>query len=217
MERSDRKISTQLKEVADGNVRFTQEDKLAIRRKLENGNSSVRRFQPVYWTVLASAVTLFVFLGFIYATDAGLLNAGPDTDYMTPANNGEMGYTVDDLEGIEFEIIEETQVDETNRIYTIELVNGSEHHIVDAVFKMSHPIKIKNGQTGNAFQVESRLYNIEPGETKRFDMTLPSGIFDSKQVDVDSESMDLTGYLDQLKGENMFQIGRSTSIAEAEE
>lgn len=217
MDPFDREISTQLKRVANDNVRFTEEDKAAIRRNTHKMQSGNRRFQPVYWAVLASAATLFLFLGFIYATDSGLLEAGPDTDYMTPASNGEMGYTVQDLEGIDFEIVEEEQLDETTRLYTVELVNGTEHDIIDAVFNMSHPIKIKNGLQGNAFQAESPLYNIAPGETVRFEMELPSGIFDSEQVDVESESMKLTGYLNEMKGENIFQIGRSNGVVEAEE
>lgn len=217
MDGFDREISAKLKKLANDNVHLTQEEKMAIRRKTTGNKSSVRRFQPVYWTVLASAAALFLFLGFIYADEAGILNAGPDTDYMMPANGADMGYTIEDLEGIDFELVSEEQLDDVNRLYTIELVNGSEHHIVDAVFSMSHPIKIENGYKDNAFKVESRLYNINPGETIRFDMTLPSGVFDSEQVDVDSESMELTGYLDKIKGENVFQIGRSNSVIEADE
>ena len=216
MEGFDREISTKLKRMANDNIHFTQEDKVAVRQKTHKMKSGNRRFQPVYWAVLASAATVFLFLGFIYATDSGLLEAGPDTDYMTPASNGEMGYTVEDLEGIDFEILEENQLDETTRLYVIELVNGTEHHIIDAVFKMSHPIKLDNGLRGNTFQAESRLYNIAPGETVRFEMELPSGIFDSEQVDVESESMDLIGYLNDMKGENIFQIGRSNGGVEAE-
>lgn len=217
MDRFDREVSAQLKRVANDNIRFTQEDKAAVRRNTQQMQSGNRRFQPVYWAVLASAATLFLFLGFIYATDSGLLEAGPDTDYMTPAGNGEMGYTVQDLEGIDYEIVEESQLDETTRLYTVELVNGTEHHLVDTVFYMSHPIKIENGLQGNAFEAESRLYNIAPGETLRFDMELPTGIFDSEQVDVESESMKLTGYLNEMKGENIFQIGRSNGVVEAED
>lgn len=216
MDRFDREISAQLKRVANDNIRFTQEDKAAVRRNTHKMQSGNRRFQPVYWAVLASAATLFLFLGFIYATDSSLLEAGPDTDYMTPAD-GELGYTVQDLEGIEFEIVEEKQIDETTRIYSIELVNGTEHHIIDAVFRMSHPIKIENGQSGNPFQVDHRLYNIEAGKTIRFNMELPSGIFDSDQVELDSASLDLTGYLNKLEGENVFQITRSSRLAESEE
>lgn len=217
MDPFDRKISAQLKNVANDNIRFTQQDQAAVRQKTHKMKSANRGFQPVYWAVLASAATLFLFLGFIYATDTGLLEAGPDTDYMTPASDGEMGYTVQDLEGIDFEILEEDQLDETTRLYTMELVNGSDHHIVDAVFSMSHPIKVKNGLQGNSFKAKSRLYNIAPGETIQFDMELPTGIFDSEQVDVESESMDLTGYLNEMKGENIFQIGRSNGVVEAEE
>lgn len=216
MEGFDRDVSAKVKRVANDNVHFSQEEKMAIRQKTQNAKPAVRRFQPVYWTVLASAAALFLFLGFIYATDSGFLEAGSDTNYMAPAN-GEMSYTVQDLEGIEFEIVDEEQVDEVNRVYTIELVNGTEHDIIDGVFRMSHPIKIENGSSSNPFQVDERLYNIEAGKTIRFEMELPSGIFDSEQVDIDSESMDLTGYLNKLKGENVFQIGRSNSVVEAEE
>ncbi|WP_033543208.1 hypothetical protein [Planococcus sp. CAU13] len=217
MDHFDREISAKLKGVANDNVRFTQEEKMAIRRKTSGSKTRASRFQPVYWTVLASAVTLFLFLGFIYANDTGLLNAGPDTDYMMPANGADMGYTTEDLEGIDFTIVKEEQLDDTSRLYTIELVNGSEHHLVDAVFAMSHPIKMVDGYRGNTFKAESRLNNIYPGETRRFEMELPSGIFDSEQVDVDSEDMDLTGYLNKIKGENVFQIGRSNGVFESGE
>lgn len=217
MNEFDRKISMDLKNVANDNVHFTQEEKMSIRRKTSDRNSSERRFQPVYWTVLASAATLFLFLGFIYANDAGLLNAGPDTDYIAPANANEMEYTTEDLEGIEFEIAEKEQLDETTRRYVIELVNESEHHLVDAVFTLSHPIKMENGLRDNTFKAEARLNNIEPEETRRFEMELPSGIFDEELVDVDSEAMNLTGYLNKIKGENIFQIGRSNSVVESNE
>ncbi len=216
MEEFDRNVSVKLKRVANDNVHFSQEEKMAIRQKTQNAEHAVRHFQPVYWTVLASAAALFMFLGFIYAMDSGLLEAGPETDYMTPAENGEMGYTVQDLEGIEFEIVEEEQVDEVNRVYTIELINGTEHDIIDGVFRMSHPIKIENGSSSNPFQVDERLYNIEAGKTIRFDMELPSGIFDFEQVDLDSTTLDLTGYLNELEGKNVFQISRSSHLAESE-
>lgn len=216
MEGFDRDISAKLKRVATDNVRFSQEEKMAIRQKTKHVKPAARRVQPMYWTVFASAAVLFLFLGFIYATDSGLLEAGSDTDYMAPAN-GEMGYTVQDLEGIEFEIVEEQQVDEVNRVYTIELVNGTEHDIIDGVFRMSHPIKIENGNSGNPFEVDNRLYNIEAGKTIRFDMELPSGIFDSEQVELDSASLDLTGYLNKMEGKNIFQITRSSRLAESEE
>lgn len=217
MNEFDRKISADLKNVANDNVRFTQEEKMSIRRKTSDRNSSRSRIQPVYWTVLASAATLFLFLGFIYANDAGLLNTGPDTDYLPPANADEMGYTTEDLEGIEFEIVEKEQLDETTRRYTIEVVNGSEHHLVDAVFTLSHPIRMENGVRGNAFKAEARLNNVAPDETRRLEMELPSGIFDGELVDVDSESMALIGYLNKIKGENSFHIGRSNSVVDGGE
>ncbi|WP_422124431.1 hypothetical protein DHX103_06325 [Planococcus sp. X10-3] len=217
MEGFDREISAKLKKVANDNVRFTHEDKMAVQQKTHKMQAGNRRFQPVYWAVLASAATLFLFLGFIYATDSGLLETGPDTDYMTPASDGEMGYTVEDLQDIEFEIVEKEPLDETTRRYTLEVVNGSEHHLVDAVFTLSHPIKMENGVRGNTFKAETRLNNVAPDETRRFEMELPSGIFDEELVDVESESMALIGYLNKIKGENIFHIGRSNSVVDGDE
>lgn len=47
-----------------------------------------------------------------------------------------------------------------------------------------------------------------------FDMELPSGIFNSEQVDIETESVDLTGYLNEMKRENIFQISRTNSEIE---
>lgn len=209
MDPFDYEVSSKLKTTAQNNIRFTEEEKKAVRRETQKTTATTNRFQPVYWTVLASAATLFLFLGYLFLTDSG-----PDTAHVMPTNAGEMSYTLADLEGIGFEIIDKEQLDETHRNYTIELTNNTEHHIVDAVFRMSHPIKIQDGVRSNTFRAESQLNTIQPGETLVFEMELPSGIFDSDLVDIDSEEMEFTGYLNKIKWENTFQIGRSNSVIE---
>ena len=58
----DKKISSKVKHYLDGNVEFSTEEREKIQLRIQQKLNKSNRFQPKYWTVLASAVIIFLVL-----------------------------------------------------------------------------------------------------------------------------------------------------------
>ena len=58
----DKKISSKVKNYLDENVEFSTEEREKIQLKIQGNVNKSNRFQPKYWTVLASAVIIFLVL-----------------------------------------------------------------------------------------------------------------------------------------------------------
>ena len=58
----DKKISSKVKHYLDENVEFSTEERDKIQLKIQGKSNKSNRFQPKYWTVLASAVIIFLVL-----------------------------------------------------------------------------------------------------------------------------------------------------------
>ena len=58
----DKKISSKVKHYLDENVEFSTEEREKIQLKIQGNVNKSNRFQPKYWTVLASAVIIFLVL-----------------------------------------------------------------------------------------------------------------------------------------------------------
>ncbi|MEK5522046.1 hypothetical protein [Heyndrickxia sp. FSL W8-0423] len=62
MNNFDKKISDKVKSYLDENVKFSTEESDRIHLKIQQGYHKLRKFNPLYWTVLASAATIFLIL-----------------------------------------------------------------------------------------------------------------------------------------------------------
>src|SRR5690606_6268857 len=62
----DKKI---VKSYLNENITFSNEDSEKILRKIHQGNNTSRKFNPTYWTVLASAAIIFLVLGGAFLKD----------------------------------------------------------------------------------------------------------------------------------------------------
>ena len=58
----DKKISSKVKHYLDGNVEFSNEEREKIQLRIQQKLNKSNRFHPKYWTVLASAVIIFLVL-----------------------------------------------------------------------------------------------------------------------------------------------------------
>ncbi|MCT8138375.1 hypothetical protein H1D32_11800 [Anaerobacillus sp. CMMVII] len=60
MNNFDKKISEKVKSYLDNNVEFTTEDSEKIQMKIQQGIHKSKKFNPFYWTALASAAAIFL-------------------------------------------------------------------------------------------------------------------------------------------------------------
>lgn len=58
----DKKISDEVKSYLDENIEFTKEESKKIQLNIQKGYPNSRKFNPLYWTVLASAAIVFLVL-----------------------------------------------------------------------------------------------------------------------------------------------------------
>lgn len=58
----DKEISDKVKSYVDENVEFSSEETERIHQKIKQGSHKTRKFNPIYWAVLASAATIFLIL-----------------------------------------------------------------------------------------------------------------------------------------------------------
>lgn len=58
----DKKISENVKRYLDNNVEFTTEEREKIQMKIQRGTHKSRKFNPFFWTAMASAAAIFLIL-----------------------------------------------------------------------------------------------------------------------------------------------------------
>lgn len=69
MDHFDNQIKKEVNEFLQKNIRFTQEEGESIRRKIQNKKSRSLKFDPVYWTVLVAAASIFIFFSASFIGD----------------------------------------------------------------------------------------------------------------------------------------------------
>lgn len=82
----DKKISDNVKSYLDENVVFSTEESKKIRLKIQQDNHKSTKFNPLYWTVLASAATLFLILSLSFLKGPIV---GPDKEHPAQGSGNE--------------------------------------------------------------------------------------------------------------------------------
>ncbi|WP_316568796.1 hypothetical protein [Neobacillus sp. YIM B06451] len=70
MNNFDKNISDNVKSYLKENVKFSAEESEKIRLKIQQGSRISRKFNPLYWTVLASAAIIFLVLSLPFLKDS---------------------------------------------------------------------------------------------------------------------------------------------------
>lgn len=87
MDKFEHEVRKEIKEVLQNKVELNDFDSQAVWNKLAHKEKKSPQFTPWYWTVLAAATSLFLFLGFLFMTDSNDSKqnlATPDSEEQTP-------------------------------------------------------------------------------------------------------------------------------------
>jgi hypothetical protein len=115
-------------------------------------------------------------------------------------------------EKIKLEIISTTNQPE-GVSYSIKLTNNSGHVIKQNNIYVSFPIKTQNGTQGNPFKIEAtgKKLNIKNNEEIIVNVFALKKVYEgNSNLDIDHPYVEIKGYIDQLKSENLFNIGHGT-------
>ena len=95
MNNFNKKISDKEKSYLNENVEFSTGDSERIHLKIQQGYHKLRKFNPLYWTVLASAATILLILSlsFLKSTIMGIGN-----ENFTIPKGGELMVDMSDIE-----------------------------------------------------------------------------------------------------------------------
>lgn len=100
----DKKISDKVKSYLDENVEFSTEESERIHLRIQQGYHKSRKFNPLYWTVLASAATIFLILslsflkGPIVSIDNELAIEGSGNENFTLHEGEKLAVDMSDIE-----------------------------------------------------------------------------------------------------------------------
>ncbi len=86
MNNFDKKISDNLKSYSDENVVFSTEETKKIQLKIQQDNHKSRKFNLLYWTVLASAATIFLILSLSFLKSPIV---GPENEHAAQGSGNE--------------------------------------------------------------------------------------------------------------------------------
>ena len=86
MNNFDKKISDKVKSYLDENIDFSTEESEKIHLKIQQGNHKSRKFNPLYWTVLASAATIFLILSLSFLKGPIV---GPENEHAVQGSGNE--------------------------------------------------------------------------------------------------------------------------------
>ncbi|MDQ0914581.1 hypothetical protein [Paenibacillus sp. V4I5] len=121
--------------------------------------------------------------------------------------------SVAQLDNIKLEIVNKTNQPE-GVSYSIKLTNESGHVIKQNNIYLSFPLKTQdNGILGNTFKIEAtgNKLNIKDNEELIVNVfALKKGYEGNSNLDLDQPYVEIKGYIDEMKGENMFHTGHGT-------
>ncbi|KZE37489.1 hypothetical protein AV656_13070 [Bhargavaea cecembensis] len=226
MDPFDRKVSSELKQSVNSEIRFTAREEERLYHSINTERK--RKARPVYWVVAAAATALFILLGASFLTPdlTEELSASPETTAPDPAippadvSPGKSTAVLADdglweeLKNVELSSREISRSERATS-YEFTVVNRSSIRLVDLRLYASYDRIDDNQIQGNPFRAS--LFSdreLAPGETYSFTTSLPSAVFREDKVNLDSLTLDLEGYAGEMKPERYFSVGRSESVAE---
>lgn len=204
MDEFERKLSKTTKRKVEGVV-MTEQEKDRVRRSVVNPKSRNKKRGFVIWTVSTAAIVLFLLLALPLLQQSNQ-EAG------TPGGN-----QYESMEKLQLNVLLEKALPDGKTEYLIEIDNGSDKSIHAATLYFSFSVMQDNGWAGNPFKYSEYLgLEIKPGQKVEVPLTLDVRLLNESTIDRNQIMLELSGYLDEFKEENVFRTGQSVSNEEDE-
>ncbi|PID01518.1 hypothetical protein CSV67_13315 [Sporosarcina sp. P2] len=177
-------------------------------RKKEIGIQPRRKKQSlVIWGVVATATVMFLLLVLPL-----LQKSNTETEKVVPAVG-----LYEDLENVQLKVLQEKALEDGKIEYLIEINNDTNRVIHQPTLTFSFEVKLEKGWTENPFKYSTDLgLKIEPGQKMKVPLPVDISLFNKEKIDTDHIMLELKGYLDELKLENLFHMGQSISNVEGD-
>ncbi|PID23671.1 hypothetical protein [Sporosarcina sp. P7] len=177
-------------------------------RKKEIGIQPRRKKQSlVIWGVVATATVMFLLLVLPL-----LQKSNTETEKVVPAVG-----LYEDLENVQLKVLQEKALEDGKIEYLIEINNDTNRVIHQPTLTFSFEVKLEKGWTENPFKYSTDLgLKIEPGQKMKVPLPVDISLFNKEKIDTDHIMLELKGYLDELKLENLFHMGQSISNIEGD-
>ena len=199
MDEFDRKLSKELKHRAEG-VAMTDQEKDRIHRNISNPKSNKRKRGFVTWIVATAAVALFLILALPLLQQSERETAAP------PENKYE------NMENLQLNVLQEKALPNGETEYLIEIDNGSDTIIHAPTLYFSFSVLTENGMAGNPFKYSEYLgLEIKPDQKLKVPITLDVDLLNQDTIDTNQVMLELKGYMNEFKPENLFHTGQSVS------
>lgn len=120
-----------------------------------------------------------------------------------------------ELQNIKFELIDKSVLP-TGTIYTCKITNSSKYTIKQNNVYLKLPIKIEGGYKDSGLLIagNGNKLNIKPSEQVVVSFIIPTELFTANStIDAENPRIEMVGYLNELKQENVFSIGDSSKWA----
>ena len=204
MDEFDRKLSKEMKHRAEG-VTMTEQEKDRIHRNISNPKSHRTKRSFVIWTIATAAVALFLLLALPLLQESKQETGAPSE------------YKYEDMEKLQLRVIQEKALPDGETEYLIEIDNGSNRVIHVPTLYFSFNVIMENGWAGNPFKYSEHLgLEIGPGQKIKVPLTVDVRLLNGDMIDTNQITLELKGYLDEFKPENLFHTGQSVSNEEDE-
>ncbi|PIC71159.1 hypothetical protein CSV77_03730 [Sporosarcina sp. P16b] len=177
-------------------------------RKKEIGIQPRRKKQSlVIWGVVATATVMFLLLVLPL-----LQKSNTETEKVVPAVG-----LYEDLENVQLKVLQEKALEDGKIEYLIEINNDTNRVIHQPTLTFSFEVKQEKGWDENPFKYSTDLgLEIEPGQKMKLPLPVDISLFNEEKIDTDHIMLELKGYLDELKLENLFHMGQSISNVEGD-
>lgn len=123
MENFEKGMKKEVDDYLERNIRFTHEERERIRERIAVSQKKVSRFNPVYWTVLVAAASIFIVLSLSYIK--GSNNGSPENITPPGVVNGNGQTDLPDEEELPVEVDREQDI---NLEVNWKQVKASLHH-----------------------------------------------------------------------------------------
>lgn len=189
---------------------MTQQQNNRQQRKISKTEPRFKKQRIVIWIAVA-VVTLLVLLLVLPLKDADK-PVDKETEIAAPSAG-----LYDDLEHLQLKVIYEKMLENGETEYLIEINNDTNRVILQPTLYFSVDVTSDNGRAGNPFKYSTHLgLEIESGQTMKVPLVVDLDLLNKETIDIDHVMLELQGYLEELKPENMFHTGQSVSNVEEE-
>ncbi len=212
MDKFERKLANEMKSYTDDHVKLSDGEKTRLHQVALHASHRQKKPPITYWAVAAAAFSLFLFMS------AGIfLNSSKNSSLSLDEPLTAASISMEDLEKINVELLSQVPINDDETKFTIQVKNQTNLSILDMDLYLSYDIRLKNEARENPFQASvAQHVTIDANQTKTFDVTLPSYVFNADIASPDGVMIKMQAFLDEISNDHFFTMGKSNSVIEAE-